>query len=188
MGVALWELQKMRSIALFLLTGMMVAATTSSYAQPPKGKAKEQEPVVTDITDRVAATADPRNPKYFKLTGAFGQSYIVLGDDVGLKSATMTTGEKVLTPGMNKETVHNVMRVEMRVTEDGRGIQFVGMVGAQVEFLADGAKKGTPPEVTVIRKANQTIDLDKGVVTIVMGKPLPPLPKVDPKKADPKKK
>ncbi len=178
----------MRSFMLFVLLVVVALSSGSASAQLPKGKVKGKEPEVTDITAQAAASADPRNPQYFKITGPRGGSYFVVGDDVSLKSASITTNEKVVNPTTKKDVIVNVTRIEMKVAEHGRGIQFIGMAGAQIEFLADGAKKGAEPEITVIRTGNQTVDLDKGVATIVMGKPVPPMPKVDPKKADPKKK
>ena len=171
----------MRSVILFVALILLTLSGSDASAQLPKGKAKVKEPEVMDITQQVGASADPRNPKYFKISGPFGQSYFVVGDDVGLKSASITSGEKVENPNTKKEETRNITRIEMRVVEDGRGIQFIGMAGAQVEFLPDGTKKGQAPEVTVIRMNNQTVDLDKGTATIVLGRPVPPMPKADPK-------
>ena len=148
-------------------------------AQQPKGKkAPPKEPEPMDISDQVRGTIDPQTGKYYKISGPFGKSYFVTGDDFRFRSASITA-EK------NGNAMINVTRIVIDVNEDERGIQFIGMAGVQVELMKKDAKV---PEVTVVRQGNQTVTFEeKGQVTIVIGKPVPPLPKPAPK-APPAKK
>jgi hypothetical protein len=161
-----------------VIFGFTVAVSGPAAAQQPKGKkAPPQEPQVMDISDNIRATIDAATGKYYKISGPFGRSYFVVGDDMGFKEASVTVEKFGNVP-------HNITRIVIDVKEDERGIQLIGMAGVQIEQLTKDAKV---PEITVVRTGNQTVEIkEKCQLTVVIGKPVPPMPKVQPK-APPKK-
>ena len=180
--------KKIPAVCLLAIAFAILTLNSSpGHAQPPKKGPKVPEAVETDITADVQKTV---NGLYYKLSGPFGQTYLLANADVAFKSASLTTNEEVTTTVGKKEVkgYTNVRRLVFKVTDNDGGFTFKGMAGAQLEYLDADAKKGAKPEIKVIRTGDETHLFNKGDLTIVLGKPVPPLTEAEKEAMKPKAK
>jgi hypothetical protein len=186
MGMTFFQgIAAMRNFLMMIVVLFTLAAITSTvaHAQPPG----PQQPMEQDITAQAEEFIDG---SYFKVTGPFGKSYFVTAtEDMNFEKATRAMEGRVV-----------VTKIYFEVTAENRGIQFINMMGTQVEFTPKAEevdpkapKPAVPPKkpetkVGLVTKANETVNFkEEGTVVVVLGRPIPQ-PEKPSKKKMPKKK